>query len=921
MHDKQAPGTLQLDERICLLEARLMEANEPLEVQGLVYLLVQARLERYKHESTLGHLEQAIGGLRSLVMDPILVGEARSSIENDLGEALRLRHRATSSPRDLDEAVLWLRKAVEGSIEPGFRMNLGNGLRDRYRLNRWRCDLDQAIEAYEQAERDLPPEAEYRPLILHNLACGLRDRFLHDAKGQVDLERAIQLFREALGGVPAGSPWTAQFTSNLATALEDRYKCTSRLADLEEAVATHQQAMAAAKADRQVLADVLNNLGNAVRNLAQRTGNTARKRALLDHCVGVLREAIAISPPGAVNLPSRWSNLGNALRDRYVLAEDEEDLATAIHSYRQALALSKGSILDRAAIRHNLANSLATVYRQHGADDALFEAILLYEASLGETPEDSPEFPDRTTNLGLALLDRAGRADSPQASSDRSRGFDLLRQASAAIRVAPESAQNAAKHWQRRALEGGEWAEVLQAHGFARAAGDRMFHAQGTRSQKEAWLRESQGLAAAAAYAAAKLGALQDAVTTLEMGLARLLAERWATEDRGSDFLTFEEIRRLASLDAPLVYMAATRAGGVALIVRADEPEVEPVWLPNLQEGELLDRMQEHFRVYGEWQQSLRLRAQWLSSLDQLAAWLRGVALDDVLRFLGTVERVHWISAGLLSFLPWQAAVVGSCQSSPKVFLHAPSARGLAGAREARSLRTQGPLGILAVSAYLDGEEDDSEPRLDAEIAAASFERRLLLADDEAARNSVLAELPRYEVLHFACHGSVEAEEPLESGLRLGQERITLQDFLSVGLDTARLVVLSACESGIPGLIVPDEAIGLPTGLLYAGAPGVIASLWAVEEEPTVYLMLRFYNLWTVDGESPATALASAQSWLRETTNREKFDYLEELRTNERWCLPREVLDVLQTELRLRHGGHRDFEHLHFWGAFFYVGL
>lgn len=39
----------------------------------------------------------------------------------------------------------------------------------------------------------------------------------------------------------------------------------------------------------------------------------------------------------------------------------------------------------------------------------------------------------------------------------------------------------------------------------------------------------------------------------------------------------------------------------------------------------------------------------------------------------------------------------------------------------------------------------------------------------------------------------------------------------------ARPVVLSACGSGLSGTASPDEVVGLPTGLLQAGAAAVVA--------------------------------------------------------------------------------------------------
>jgi CHAT domain-containing protein len=65
-----------------------------------------------------------------------------------------------------------------------------------------------------------------------------------------------------------------------------------------------------------------------------------------------------------------------------------------------------------------------------------------------------------------------------------------------------------------------------------------------------------------------------------------------------------------------------------------------------------------------------------------------------------------------------------------------------------------------------------------------------------------------------------------------------------------------------------EEFVGLPAGLLEAGAPAVVASLWPVSEVSTTFLMDRFYELW-LGHETELTvaeALQKATSWLRDAT-------------------------------------------------------
>ena len=68
---------------------------------------------------------------------------------------------------------------------------------------------------------------------------------------------------------------------------------------------------------------------------------------------------------------------------------------------------------------------------------------------------------------------------------------------------------------------------------------------------------------------------------------------------------------------------------------------------------------------------------------------------------------------------------------------------------------------------------------------------------------------------------------------------------------------------------VPDELVGLPSGLLQAGASAVVGSLWEVPDPSTALLLGHFYRLHLGEGLSAATALHQAQRWLRESNSAE----------------------------------------------------
>jgi CHAT domain-containing protein len=145
------------------------------------------------------------------------------------------------------------------------------------------------------------------------------------------------------------------------------------------------------------------------------------------------------------------------------------------------------------------------------------------------------------------------------------------------------------------------------------------------------------------------------------------------------------------------------------------------------------------------------------------------------------------------------------------------------------------------------------------------------LAGEEAILSEVLDALRRREAtlthIHFACHGLAELADPQISGILLAYgARLMTRDLLNpefVRFTQLRLVVLAACRTALVGTELPDEAVGLPSAWLQAGAQGVLASLWPISDSWTVALMTKFYELHLLDEREPVEALWLAQRWLR----------------------------------------------------------
>ncbi len=167
-----------------------------------------------------------------------------------------------------------------------------------------------------------------------------------------------------------------------------------------------------------------------------------------------------------------------------------------------------------------------------------------------------------------------------------------------------------------------------------------------------------------------------------------------------------------------------------------------------------------------------------------------------------------------------------------------------------------------------------SREEADAIAALAGRGRALVALDFDASRDLVLSgRLESFRIVHFATHGLLDSRRPELSGLvlslvdRRGRRVngfLQLNDIYNLKL-RADLVVLSACRTALGQDIRGEGLIGMTRAFMYAGAPRVVASLWAVPNRATAELMKRFYTHVLVDRMAPAAALRRAQLDLRKT--------------------------------------------------------
>jgi CHAT domain-containing protein/tetratricopeptide (TPR) repeat protein len=131
----------------------------------------------------------------------------------------------------------------------------------------------------------------------------------------------------------------------------------------------------------------------------------------------------------------------------------------------------------------------------------------------------------------------------------------------------------------------------------------------------------------------------------------------------------------------------------------------------------------------------------------------------------------------------------------------------------------------------------------------------------EANHELLLEKAPSSNVIHIATHGTFRPDNPMFSGIRLGDGYLHLYELYHMQL-SAELLTLSGCATGLNVIAAGDELVGLIRGALYAGARSLLLSLWDVHDRSTAKFMTNFYHR-LQQGDNKAAAVGAAAKEIR----------------------------------------------------------
>jgi CHAT domain-containing protein len=597
-------------------------------------------------------------------------------------------------------------------------------------------------------------------------------------------------------------------------------------------------------------------------------GIVLRRRGDYDEALTAFREALAID----TRLKTRWGrayderNMGTTLHRMGRLAEAAPHLVTAVELSRE--------IGDRV----NLAKSLLALGELRLDEGAREEAAELLRSALEAAREVYlPEVEWRAL-WGVGRLRRAG-GDRAAALEALAAAVDVVEAMREAVKIGEFQSgflTNKMELYEDvvellldmgRAEQAFTYAERSRARRFMDLLAGRDFELKTERERRlyaglQELGRRMRGLQQTLAQEddAERRAPLARELEELRTRYADLLVDIRTANPGLSAFVEVEAV----GPDE----LARTLPAEAALLVYYVLPQELVIWA--LCEGELTAQrvpveradLTDSVRAYRLMVQNRELLSQVRTASQRLSELLLPAALRRRLEGSGVIGIVPHGPLHYVSFASLHDGEAFLVERRP--LFYGPSASALR-----RLLAEEVPpkgegLQVLALGNPAVGDPAYELPFTEREVVSIgrSFVEVTPLTGEGATEDRLKEDLARFDVVHIGAHGQFDPVNPLFSALMLarGEEDGMLHLHEVTGLElNARLVTLSACQSGLGELRAADELVSLARAFTYAGTRSIVSTLWRVDDVSTALVTKHFYRHYVAHGAAESLRHAQLQ--------------------------------------------------------------
>jgi CHAT domain-containing protein len=847
--------------------------------------------------------------------------------------------------------------------------NLGNAYGNRIRGEKAE-NIENAIAAYTEALTVRTREAF--PEDWANTQNSLGDTYRTRIRGEKaeNIEKAIAACNTALTVYTRKAfPYEWAMTQNsLGNAYGDRIR-GEKAVNIEKAIAAYTEALTVRtrEAFPEDWANTQNSLGNVYRKTLGKS--KAEKAETLEKAIAAYTAALTVYTREA--FPYEWAGTQNnlGLTYGYIIRGEKaeaENIEKAIAAYTEALTVRTREAFpeDWATTQNNLGIAYDDRVLGEKAEN-IEKAIAAYTAALTvRTREAFPEDHVKTL-LGLGTSYKNANQLTSAYNTLKS-AIETVESLRSEILSGDETKRKHAEQWVLTyinmvevCLELGKINEAIEY--VERSKNRNLVELILDRDLKTIFplevanqLEQLQKQIASGQYEIQNRTAEDPKL--LAQNLQQLRQQRQELQDRylpvGSGF-KFDQFQPTLDQRTAIIEWYITTEKIFAFVVKPNGQELT-VWQSQPEDRKaLLKWVSEYLEDYNktgknQWRDKLDERLNELSEILHLES-----ILDQIPPYC---DRLIFIPHRFLHLLPLHALSVGESYLLDRFPLgvgYAPSCQLLQQVQQRKRPDFQSLFAIQNPTGDLQFTDQEVNSIL------SLFPSHKVLSNSyatKAALDEATPHLQKANYLHFSCHGSFNPDSPFllladaivssiptdadpKQYLATDHGFIDLSKCLTLGnlfergfdLNKCRLVVLSACETGLIDFNnISDEYIGLPSGFLYAGSSSVVSSLWTVDDMSTAYLMIKFLqNLKAAfdGGEdvSVAVALNQAQHWLRNISWEDLEKWVNNLQLDSRNNRQiersmRQMREIVAKNARSKNIDEKPFQSPYHWAGFTAIG-
>ncbi|GAB1527200.1 hypothetical protein RhiTH_010375 [Rhizoctonia solani] len=803
-------------------------------------------------------------------------------------------YQARGDHQDLDRSIKLMTHAISFAPEDHhparafLYFSLGTPHGDRYRRTGNLADLEKAIEYHDHAAELTPKGHTLLPVRYVALSMALADRYRRMGD-PVDLGRAISFIMSVLDLTPDNHPSFPEQCTSLGQLYIEQFRRFGHISDIDKAIEYRSRALKLTPSDNKRLNVMLSNLGLCYIYRCESSGDIADVEKAIEHN----SRALELTPDGHIGRPGVCIFLGISYRNRYQLMGDIADLEKSIEYTSHALTLTPDGHIE-LPFRHYLMAASRHQQYQHTGDPSHLEVCLVSfrrSSKLSVAPPrivfnnalDWARLASRHTYLHPIEAFRAAMELLPHftwlGATASQRYYDVTMMDNLAVRAAAV------------AIRSSEYATCLEwlEHGRCLVWNQAL-----TLRSPQAILEKSHPELAAQLYDVSQ-----------QLHCNENPKYRYDLAKKYSDLLTqarllpgFEDFLQptkaagllKAARHGPVVVVNCFRNDCDALVIMPGQDDIGHVALPNYTEAKARHARSEieqlvcnkGLRERGFMLKGGRARVQepdpdvglvladlWNDVIKPVLEHL-GYLTNDV---TGQLPHITWCPTGALTFLPLHAAGDYD-QPRSKVFdyvvsSYTPTLTALLTSAPTMPHRVPRVLAIgqTATSGY------SQLPGTTRELASIRTHTRdraeySQLTGRKATPKAVLKAMENHDWVHLACHAHQNVTDPTKSGFFLHGGRLDFAEITRRSFRSKGLAFLSACQTATGDERLPDEAAHLASGMLMAGYPSVIATMWSVMDEDAPMVADMVYSELMKDGKvgggEAGRALHNAVARLRE---------------------------------------------------------